>query len=416
MQCHVCGTEVRPEHKFCMECGARLRHPAGELALAPPPPDDEETDRLPALAAPVEPPDVRPGDGPATGHPAATAAAAARRGRHERAPGRRSADGPRRVRPAGRVGPGSGAVGSPIRHRSAVAERGAGYATTSTSRLRRRRCSRRTATSTPPATTTPPGGCRRPTRRGRRHRGSRPRHRQAQRAFRVKPLLIICVLAAAAVVVATVVQVLDISGTGVETLDGCVEAQRLRHEPHRRRDPHRADDGSRGDRLVRRVPLGCRTRRRRRRRPRRVGGDRPRAGGGARQHRPRRSIRRLDGDPRDRLLGDRRRRRARARRAVRLARAHRRRRTGRARPVGRRPRGDGDDRRRDRPAAPDRRCRRRPQLVERPGHGRADGVVRRPLRATRCCCCCAACSASSSSAATASAWRSAARSAPAGWC
>jgi len=37
MQCHVCGTGVRPEQKFCMECGARLQHQrAGELALAPP--------------------------------------------------------------------------------------------------------------------------------------------------------------------------------------------------------------------------------------------------------------------------------------------------------------------------------------------------------------------------------------------
>lgn len=37
MQCHVCGTGVRPEQKFCMECGARLQHQrTGELALAPP--------------------------------------------------------------------------------------------------------------------------------------------------------------------------------------------------------------------------------------------------------------------------------------------------------------------------------------------------------------------------------------------
>src|SRR5688500_16732207 len=37
MECHVCGTKVRPEQKFCMECGARLhqqqRH---DLSLAPP--------------------------------------------------------------------------------------------------------------------------------------------------------------------------------------------------------------------------------------------------------------------------------------------------------------------------------------------------------------------------------------------
>ena len=35
MECHVCGTAVRPEQKFCMECGARL-HGRGEAALAPP--------------------------------------------------------------------------------------------------------------------------------------------------------------------------------------------------------------------------------------------------------------------------------------------------------------------------------------------------------------------------------------------
>jgi hypothetical protein len=50
MQCDVCGTEVRPEHKFCMECGARLRRPTGELALAPPRADDENN-RLPALSS-----------------------------------------------------------------------------------------------------------------------------------------------------------------------------------------------------------------------------------------------------------------------------------------------------------------------------------------------------------------------------
>src|SRR5688572_12291489 len=38
MQCHVCGTEVRPEHKFCMECGARLRGAHASIELAPPDP------------------------------------------------------------------------------------------------------------------------------------------------------------------------------------------------------------------------------------------------------------------------------------------------------------------------------------------------------------------------------------------
>ena len=96
--------------------------------------------------------------------------------------------------------------------------------------------------------------------------------------------------------------------------------------------------------------------------------------------------------------------------------AHGRRRAGRPRPVGRRPRGDGDDRRRDRPADPGRRRRHRPQLVE---PARAPTCRRRgspPASCSSDCCCCAACSASCSSAATASGWRSAARSAPAGWC
>lgn len=36
MQCDVCGTEVRPEHKFCMECGARLAHqPPSAASIAP---------------------------------------------------------------------------------------------------------------------------------------------------------------------------------------------------------------------------------------------------------------------------------------------------------------------------------------------------------------------------------------------
>lgn len=37
MECHVCGTAVRPEQKFCMECGARLHgRTSAEIALAPP--------------------------------------------------------------------------------------------------------------------------------------------------------------------------------------------------------------------------------------------------------------------------------------------------------------------------------------------------------------------------------------------
>ena len=33
---------VRPEHKFCMECGARLRRPTSDLALAPPATESED--------------------------------------------------------------------------------------------------------------------------------------------------------------------------------------------------------------------------------------------------------------------------------------------------------------------------------------------------------------------------------------
>ena len=52
MECHVCGTAVRPEQKFCMECGARLhRQNTGEMALAPPElgSGSDYTSRTPAL-------------------------------------------------------------------------------------------------------------------------------------------------------------------------------------------------------------------------------------------------------------------------------------------------------------------------------------------------------------------------------
>ena len=64
MQCHVCGTAVRPEHKFCMECGARLRRPTSDLALAPPAIESEESDRLPVLSTPAS----HPMFDPTTGH------------------------------------------------------------------------------------------------------------------------------------------------------------------------------------------------------------------------------------------------------------------------------------------------------------------------------------------------------------
>ena len=110
-------------------------------------------------------------------------------------------------------------------------------------------------------------------------------------------------------------------------------------------------------------------------------GSRP--GRGLRPQRCQPARRRLRRHPRRRLLGGRRRRGPRARGARGLARTHGRRRSCRPRPVGRGARGDGHDHRRGRPADPPRRRRRRPQLVERAGNRRADGVVRRPLRPTR---------------------------------
>jgi hypothetical protein len=217
MQCHVCGTAVRPEHKFCMECGARLRHPVGELALAPPPADDEEASRLPALAAPAghpmfdpvtgqllavpPPPPLPPPDEDATN---VLPAVGAPTGRGGFGPPDVSAQGPGRWdHPSdnaplwpGEVAdyenidePAPTAVQPPYR-----GEYGVGYYD---------------ATGRVPATYTPwePGPW---------EQAEAP---QPQRAFRLKPLLIICILAAAAVVVGSIIQVLDISGTGQPSLD-----------------------------------------------------------------------------------------------------------------------------------------------------------------------------------------------------
>ena len=264
MQCHVCGTEVRPEHKFCMECGARLRRPAGELALAPPTADDEETNRLPALAAPSShpmfdpatgqllaippPPPLPPPDEDATN---VLPAVGAPMGRGGFGPPDVSAQGPGRwdhPSDTGPLWPGEAAyypdepaptttMQPPYR-----AEYDGGYYD---------------ATGRVPATYAPwevaPW-----------EQGEAPK---PARTFRVKPLLVISVLAAAAAVVGMVVQILDIDWHGHARSRRGVEAQRLRHQPHRRRHPHGADDGPRGDRLVRRVPLGRRARRRCRRRP-----------------------------------------------------------------------------------------------------------------------------------------------------
>lgn len=57
MQCDVCGTEVRPEHKFCMECGARLAHQTPSVTSTTPaagpghPMFDPTTGQLLAISA-----------------------------------------------------------------------------------------------------------------------------------------------------------------------------------------------------------------------------------------------------------------------------------------------------------------------------------------------------------------------------
>jgi uncharacterized membrane protein len=221
MQCHVCGTEVRPEHKFCMECGARLRRPPGELALAPPPTNDVESDRLPALAAPTShpmfdpstgqllavppPPPLPPPDEDATN---VLPAVGAPTGRGGFGPPDVSAQGPGRWDHPSDIGslwPGAspdyaGYVDEPAPPTTAQppyrSEYGAPTYYEETGRV--------------PATYAPWEAA--------------PWEAEAapktQRAFRLKPLLILSVLAAAAVVVGTIVQVLDISGTGVSNVDG----------------------------------------------------------------------------------------------------------------------------------------------------------------------------------------------------
>lgn len=60
MQCHVCGTGVRPDQKFCMECGARLhRQPASELVITP---SAGGPDRVSGIASDLPP--VTPSDHP----------------------------------------------------------------------------------------------------------------------------------------------------------------------------------------------------------------------------------------------------------------------------------------------------------------------------------------------------------------
>ena len=218
MQCHVCGTEVRPEHKFCMECGARLRRAAGELALAPPMADDEGTNRLPALAAPTShpmfdpatgqllavppPPPLPPPDDDATN---VLPAVGAPMGRGSFGPPDVSAQGPGRwdhPSDTGPLWPGEAAyypdepAPTTTMQPPSRAEYDRGYYD-STGRV--------------PATYAPwevaPW-----------EQAETPAPRR--RAFRLKPLLVISVLSAAAAVVGMVVQILDVEGTSIQALDG----------------------------------------------------------------------------------------------------------------------------------------------------------------------------------------------------
>ena len=50
MRCDVCGTEVQPQQKFCMECGARLHHPAGDDRVTG---DVPTVPELPAVSNPM---------------------------------------------------------------------------------------------------------------------------------------------------------------------------------------------------------------------------------------------------------------------------------------------------------------------------------------------------------------------------
>jgi hypothetical protein len=207
MQCHVCGTEVRPEHKFCMECGARLKRPASELALAPPYADEEETSRLPALAAPASHPMFDPATGqllaipppPPLPPPEEDAtnvlpAVGAPMGRGGFGPPDVSAQGPGRWDHPSDTGPlwpgeataGAGPVPATTMQPPYRSEYDGGYIN---------------ATGRVPATYAPwevaPW-----------EQGEAPKR---ARTFRVKPLLVISVLATAAAVVAMVAHILDIT-------------------------------------------------------------------------------------------------------------------------------------------------------------------------------------------------------------
>jgi hypothetical protein len=200
-----------------MECGARLRRPAGELALAPPVADEQGTDRLPALAAPTShpmfdpvtgqllavppPPPLPPPDEDATN---VLPAVGAPMGRGGFGPPDVSAQGPGRWdHPSdnGPLWPGDvvNYPGEPVP----------------------------TTTMQPPYRGEYDGGYYDAT--GRVPAAYAPWEaapwEQAEapkpaRSLRLKPLLVISVLAAAAAVVGMVVRVLDVDDTGFAELDG----------------------------------------------------------------------------------------------------------------------------------------------------------------------------------------------------
>ena len=77
MQCHSCGTDVRPGQKFCMECGASLRGVAditGEVPIVTSAPSDEATRPLSTVPPPPPPRPVIPSGDETTPMPVLTGA------------------------------------------------------------------------------------------------------------------------------------------------------------------------------------------------------------------------------------------------------------------------------------------------------------------------------------------------------
>ena len=207
-----------PEHKFCMECGARLRRPTSDLALAPPPPD-EDSNRLPALSAPAghpmfdpatgqllaipPPPPLPPPDEDATN---VLPAVGAPLGRAAFGPPDVSAQGPGRWDHPSDTGP---------LWPSEVAEYAQDAAPATTVQPPSPNDYDRgyyEGTGRVPATYAPWDGPAAP--------WETAEPTVTKQAFRVKPLLVISILATVAAVVGMFVQVLDIGGTGVAALDG----------------------------------------------------------------------------------------------------------------------------------------------------------------------------------------------------